>query len=399
MELRTGWGRIFFASSAFDRNIERGSFVASTFTRNSEAVATTKLLLGEIAKMHNTGPTDTEVSDAVANIAGAYVLKFQTASDVAAALLGAELHGFGEEYLANYALRVGPVDVAAAKSAAKEILDPQNYVIVLVGDAKDLEPQLKAEGWRYEQVPFNAPIGTRMVAPGSGPALAEVKVSPAAQAAARKFLDEAVVAKGGLARLRSIVSLVITAAGSATQQGQTIPIEMTRTSALPDKMRMDIVIANQVHINLAVDGSKGWQQSPQGMVEIAPAELDAVQGDLWRDPDLVLLRYLEAGAKVVPLPDEKIAGSTHKVIRVSTADGHRSVTLYLDAKTKLLTRMAYVENGINSLDTFSDYRTVSGVKIAHQRTSEGGGRNTSYAITKIELDGTVDASIFAKPAS
>ena len=236
-----------------------------------------------------------------------------------------------------------------------------------------------------------------MVAPVA--ATPDVKVSPAAEAAARKFLDEAVVAKGGLKRLRGISSMVITASGSATQQGQTIPIEMTRTTVMPDKTRIDVVIANQVHINVGIDGSKGWQQSPQGLADIAPGELDSIDGDRWREPELVLLRYLEEGAKVVPQPDDKIAGNSVKVIRVSTADGHRSVTLYLDAKTKLLTRMAYVDNGINSLDTFSDYRAVNGVKVAHQRTSEGGGRNTNYTMTKVELDGNVDTSIFAKPAS
>ena len=92
-------------------------------------------------------------------------MRFQSAADVGAALIGAELHGFGKEYLTNYPLAVGKVDVASAKRAAAEILDPKAYVIVMVGDAKDLEPQLKKAGWRYEKVAFTDPITPEIKAP------------------------------------------------------------------------------------------------------------------------------------------------------------------------------------------------------------------------------------------
>src|SRR5690349_1836810 len=136
--VRVEGGKTYGASSSFDRNLDKGSFVAQTFTRNSEAVATTKLILGEIAKMAKDGPTEQEVASAIANIAGGYGMRFQSAADVGAALIGAELHDFGREYLTNYPVAVGQVDVETAKRAASEVLDPRSFVIVMVGDAKDL---------------------------------------------------------------------------------------------------------------------------------------------------------------------------------------------------------------------------------------------------------------------
>src|SRR5690606_708509 len=59
--VRVEGGKTYGASSSFDRNRERGAFVVQTFTRNSEAVATAKLLLGEIEKMASEGPTQAEV--------------------------------------------------------------------------------------------------------------------------------------------------------------------------------------------------------------------------------------------------------------------------------------------------------------------------------------------------
>src|SRR5262249_39438459 len=126
--VRVEGGKTYGASSSFDRNADKGSFIAQTFTRNKEAVATTKLITNEIAKMAKDGPTQTEVDNAVANLAGSYAMRYQSANDLGSALVGAELHGFGMEYLTNYPIAVGKVDVEAAKRAAREILDPKNYV-------------------------------------------------------------------------------------------------------------------------------------------------------------------------------------------------------------------------------------------------------------------------------
>jgi zinc protease len=399
--VRVAGGKSYGASSTFDRNMDRGSFVAATFTRNAEAVATTKLLQGEIKKMAKDGPTEAEVADAVSNIAGSYALKFQSANDVAGALLAAELHGFGDEYLANYALAVGKVDVASAKAAANEILDPNNYVIVIVGDARDVEPQLKSAGWRYAKVAFTDPIGKRVDA-GGGPATTAA-ADPAAVAAATKLLDGALATKGGEKKLRGLKSMLLSVKGTTSMQGQTLPIEMTRTLVNPDKTRVDIVLADgAATFSVGIDGGVGWQRGPddQGTVQtvdIPQSELGAVEADRWRDPETVLLRHKEKGTQVTPLADQKLDGKDHAVVRITKADGSLSVDLYIDKKTKLVSRMEYKDQGASLVDEFTDYKDVQGIKVAHKRASSGGARASSYEITKVEFDGTVDPAIFAKP--
>ena len=391
--VRVEGGKTYGASSSFDRNIDKGSFVAQTFTRNSEAVATTKLILGEIAKMAKDGPTQTEVSAAIANIAGGYGMRFQSAADTGAALLGAELHGFGEEYLANYPLAVGRVGVADAKKAAGEILDPKNYVIVMVGDAKDLEPQLQKAGWRYEKVPFVEPITKVSEAPAA-------PTDPKLLAASRQILTEALVAHGGRAKLAAVKSVHLTATGTTTIQGQTLPVEIERTYVAPDKLRIDATLAKQLKVIVGVDGKTGWQQAPgqDGKTQIVEFKgADVVQGqfEVWREPELIVLKAADPAAKLTPLPDETIDGKPHAVIRVASPYG-ADVTLYVDKKSKLHSRLAFADTG-NQLEEFSDYKDVKGIKFAHKQKSTTQGRTTQLDITKVELDGKVDSSIFAKP--
>lgn len=398
--VRVEGGKTYGASSSFDRNLDRGSFVASTFTRNSEAVSTTKLILGEIAKMSKNGPTQDEVSAAIANIAGGYGMRFQSASDVGAALIGAELHGFGTEYLSNYPLAVAKVDVASAKRAASEILDPKAYVIVMVGDAKDLAPQLDKAGWKYEKVAFSDPITPEVKAP-------EAPVDAKAVTAARKLVDEALAAKGGKAKLAAVKSFHMTAAGTTAIQGQTVDVETERTFVLPDKMRIDATLAQQIKVVIGVSGAAGWQMAPNPktgqpqVLEIKGADMQSIDFERWREPELILLKAADPAAKLTPAPDETIDGKPQSVVKLRSPFGDVDLAIYIDKKTKLVTRMAYSEGGNSETDDFADYKPVSGIKVAFKRKSLGtgaAGRTTELTLKSAEIDKPVDPKLFDKPA-
>lgn len=398
--VRVEGGKTYGASSAFDRNSDRGSFVATTFTRNSEAVATLKLITDQIAKMHAEGPTQQEVGAAIANLAGSYGLRFQSAADVGAALIGAELHGFGEEYLKNYPIAVGKVDQASAKEAAAAILDPRNYVVVMVGDAKDVEPQLKKQGWRYEKIAFTDPI-TPIVA------AAPVKASATDAAAATKLIEEALVAKGGKAKLEKLKGFKLVADGTTSIGGQSVPVHMERTVVMPDKFRMDAVLTvptGTATVIIGVDGKAGWQQAPDQagkpmMIDIPASQMPAIDFERWREPDMILLHALDKSANPVPLADDTVDGKPCSVFKITSPSGNVDITIYVDKKTKLVARITYSDGGITNIDDFSEYKDVSGVQVAFKRVSSGGGRSTTLQLKSVEIDPTVDAKIFVKPAA
>jgi zinc protease len=393
--VRVEGGKTYGASSSFDRNIDRGSFVAQTFTRNSEAVATTKLLLAEIERMDKDGPTEDEVAAAIANIAGGYGMRLQSSADLGAALLGAELHGFGIEYLANYPVVVGQVDVESARRAATEILDPKNHVIVMVGDARDLEPQLAQAGWKFEKVSFTQPITRELEEPAA-------PVDPKSQAAAQKLLEDAIAAKGGAAKLAAIKAVRMVAKGTTSMQGQQLPVEIARVYVLPDKMRIDATLANTIKYTIAVDGKAGWQLAPDqsGKVQLVDLPADQIgqaQFEAWREPELLLLRASKA-ARLALGGDQTIDGKPHATVRVTSPLGPE-VTMFIDKKTKLVSRVTYSDGGTTQTDDFGDYKDVAGIKVAHKRTSSTAGRVTALEISKAELDPQVDAAVFKRPTS
>jgi len=389
------------ASSSFDRTIDRGSFVASSVTRNGDAITITKRMLEEIARLAKDGPSKEEVAAAIANLTGGYGLRFQSAADLGAALVSAELHRFGYEYLTNYPVAIGQVDVASAKRAAGEILDPKAAVIVLVGDAKDLEPELKKAGWRYEKVAFAQPITATAPLP-------DLPADPKAVAAARQLVDEALAAKGGKAKLAALTAFRMTAAGSTTIQGQTVPVEIVRTFARPDKMRIDATIkaskAKDVVVSVGVIGPTAWQRGPDAktgepaVTDVAGDGLASVDFERWREPELILLKASAPDAKLAVAPDETVDGKVYAVVKLRAPAAQVEISIYLDKKTKLISRMSYDDGGSSETDDFADYREVSGLKIAHKRASIGAGRSTTLDVKSFEIDPKIDPAVFARPA-
>ncbi len=399
--VRVEGGKTYGASSTFDRNLDRGSFVATTFTRNAEAVATAKLVLAEIEKMATQGPTKEEVDAAIAYTAGSYGLRFQSASDVGSALIGAELHGFGKEYLSNYPLAVAKVDVESAKRAAAEVLTPRAYVLVMVGDAKDLEPQLKAAGWRYEKVSFTDTITPDVKLPEAPPDAKAVE-------AARKLVDEALAAKGGKAKLAALKGFRIAAAGETAVGPQSVPVETERLLVLPDKMRIDATLMQKMKLVIVVDGKTGWQLAPDPktgqprIVDMGARELETIEFERWREPELILMKAADPKAAIRPGADESIEGKPHGVVRLAAPSGTVEVRIYIDRKSKLVTRMVYDDGATTETDEFSDYKDVAGIKVAHTRKSKGTGPNaraTKLTVKTVEIDPKIDPALFKKPAA
>jgi len=387
--LRVDAGKSYAVSSSFDRNIDRGAFLVSTFTRTAETLPTVKLIADELIKMKTNGPTDAEVADAETNIAGSYGTRFESAGAIASALLAAELHGYHDDYVRNFGLEVGKVTVASARKAAAAVLDTENYVLVLVGDASKLEPQLKQAGLAYQKLSYSDPISKYE---------REVPADPKSEAAGRKILEAALAAKGGEAKLKAMKSLVIHASGELAAQGRKLPAKLTRTFVAPDSIRVDLDIAGgSFKVTYTLAGKAGWAQQGKEIGDLGPPELAVLDVQRWRDQEMILLHAGEAGTKVAKLPDETIDGVALDVVHLERGDGKVAANLYFDKKTKMLVRMVYDENGGRNVETYGGYKAVSGIQIAHTRSTSAPDTGSSVTIDTVEINGTVDPAIFNKP--
>ena len=231
-----------------------------------------------------------------------------------------------------------------------------------------------------------------------GPQPEMATVAPGVAAAATRLLDGALAAKGG-DKVKNLKTLIMEASGKLASQGQIVEVEFRRTLVQPDKMRMDITLGKQFQLAFALAGARQWSSGPGGVDDLPAEQLPELERQRWVDPELVLTRHLEPGARVETLPGRTVAGDIVDVVRVTSADRKRTVTLALDRTTHLLVESRSPGPAGETIDRFSDYRAVGGVQIAHRRQSEGGGEKSDLTITKVEIDGAVPDSVFDRPVA
>ncbi len=398
--LRSEAGMTYGASSSFDQNADRGALVASTFTHTPQAAETARLLLGELEAMAAEGPTADEVQSAVGNLASRYAMRFETAGDVAGALLSARVRGLGPDDVRDYPLHIGAVTAQAAQRVAARRLDPRNLVAVIVGPADDIAPQLEREGWRYEVVDHHAPVAA--YERRAREAAARAPVDPEAARAGAEILERALEAKGGHERLSALDTVIMEGRAQIQMGPQSLPAKLVRTFAAPNRVRVDIdVRGGLAEITTAYDGERGWMRQVAGgqtqVVDLPESDRAAVEAELWRDPELILLRHRDDGTVAAALEPETIEGERHHVVRLRSEVGHEA-TLAIHAGSHRLSRMTYTgPTGGETVETFADYQDVDGVSVAHERESAGPEQSLELTIDHIRFGEAVEPSRFAKP--
>ena len=389
------------ATTSFDRNLERGAFVAAGTATPAQAVPLMRVLMEQIGQMASTGPHEAEVKAAASELAGQYETRLSSHEEMAGALLAAELHGLDATYVRDFAVQIARVDAASARASAARWLDGKDLVVVLAGSAHELEPQLAEAGLKFEKVAAGAAVAAN---PGAEGAEVAAAVDPKKEAAARALLDAALAAKGGAGRLGKIKTMSWKGNATLKAPGGQVLVQMEKRYFAPDKLRLDMLIqrgGSSMSITTVVNGDKGWAQEkrPDGVntIDLPASEVEVGKSQIWRDQDFVLLRHRDKGTRVAPLADVEVEGVPHHAIQVTSADGKRTVTLYIDKKTKHLAGMAYIEQGGGAEETFGDYKSVSGIEVAQKRTTKSPQLNLATNVSSVTVNSPIDVSIFARP--
>src|SRR3569833_4089281 len=102
------------------------------------------------------------------------------------------------------------------------------------------------------------------------------------------------------------MTMLTTASGTTTIQGQSLPVDIDRQGVMPDKMRIDATIAKQMKVIVAIDGKPGWEIAPgkgnkPALVDLAGNDMAEAQFEAWRDPEHIHDKANEPAAKLPPL--------------------------------------------------------------------------------------------------
>lgn len=160
LNLRERHGYTYGASSRISSRKGPGPTTYSAAVATESAGAAVREILGEMRRLRAELPTEEEVEETVDYVRGVFPYTLQTTDDVAHRLGRLAVFGLPSDYYERNLEAVAEVEPADVRRVAEEHLDPETPVVVVVGPAAELEPQLGALG-ELRVVPFRptAPPG------------------------------------------------------------------------------------------------------------------------------------------------------------------------------------------------------------------------------------------------
>ncbi len=209
---------------------------------------------------------------------------------------------------------------------------------------------------------------------------------------ARRVLDDAIEANGGLEALRAIKDFTLKEKGKVHARFQSPAAEppfatgTSEESLIVDTDRGfvfdDLKVVNTGFNNwtkTVIKGTEGqtfdmWSKTATPIVN---PSVNNFRGQIRRLPPFVLLEALDRASTLRWLGEDEIGGRRQKVISVIRPD-NQLLTLSFDAETNLLTRYGYLyadpATGDSEIaQTYSGYRTVGKLKLPSGRVLYNSG--------------------------
>jgi zinc protease len=138
-EIREKRGLAYGVSTTLVPYRHAGLILGSIATENSRVAEAIALIRAEWRKMRDDGPTDAELRDAKAYLAGAFPLSLDSTRRIAGVLVQLQADRLGIDYLARRAGLIEGVTLDQARALARRLYDPARLSFAVVGDPAGLE--------------------------------------------------------------------------------------------------------------------------------------------------------------------------------------------------------------------------------------------------------------------
>lgn len=270
------------------------------------------------------------------------------------------------DYTQAFQRRIQSVSRADVLRVAAERLDPVKMVTVVVGNPIAFERPLESLG--------GSPVTSidLTIAPSKPEAVVGDAVS---QQRAKQILAKAQDAMGGAAKLAAVTDYVQASAYQFDASVGGSETTLTERWIAPGYLRQDNVTPTAKY-SVYCDGKSGWVANEYGSNPLVDVGLKQVQTDLFHNLFPLLLSDRSDGRKITALDDATVeiseAGMIVKIV-VDPASGLLK-SIFYDAPT--------VNGPVPVIETYSDFRDVSGLKLPFKESVTLSGKKYSEITVK-----------------
>jgi zinc protease len=315
---------------------------------------TTKVLqaiYGELNKIRAEQVSEQELKTAKTAAMNSLVFGFDNQLSILPRLAEYQYFNFPADYTQRYQKALEGVTRADVLRVAREHLDPANMTTVVVANPTGFESPLESLG--------GSPVS--LIDLTIAPSKAEATFGDAAsQRRGKQLLGRGQLAMGGTEKLAAMTDYAQETAYQFDVTAGGGQATMTERWIAPGYLRQDTVTAAN-NVSVYCDGKTGWVVVGKGSGALAGVQLKQVQGDLFHNLYPLLLSDRAPNRKVTALDDQ--------TVEISDGAG-QIVKLVFDPATGLPKNLLYDATTASGtfpvLETYSDYRDVSGLKVAYK---------------------------------
>ncbi|MBZ0264267.1 insulinase family protein [bacterium] len=148
LKIRNELGLTYGIGSGLSSKQQAGAYTISSFTKTESTGQMVEEIFNEMRKAIAEGFTADELKDAQSFLVGQYPNNFETPSSIATQYQSALLFDFGDpaEHIAEYRRNIAAVTLDDVNRMAKKYLNPDWIRIAIVGNASEVEEQVKEFG-------------------------------------------------------------------------------------------------------------------------------------------------------------------------------------------------------------------------------------------------------------
>lgn len=148
--IRERMGLSYGISASFDMDRDFGVLHVSTTTATGQVVALLKALKKELKKFADGDILPDELRGAQDYLTGSFPLALQDNYVIARQFFAGILDGLDPDFLDIYISHISTVTVVGMRRAIRKYFRPDEFLTVVVGDAKTISKGLRAAGIKYE---------------------------------------------------------------------------------------------------------------------------------------------------------------------------------------------------------------------------------------------------------
>jgi zinc protease len=142
--LREELGYTYGARASFDPRRAAGPFTASAAVQTEVTVDAVRELLGQLERVREEPPPDDELREVRDFLVGVFPLRFETTAGIAAAIEPMAVYDLPDDWWQTYRSHLERVRPADVLDAARELVRPDEALVLVTGDAERLRPELEA---------------------------------------------------------------------------------------------------------------------------------------------------------------------------------------------------------------------------------------------------------------